>query len=111
MAYTPEQLRFAAVSRCRCGAGLAYPRDMNLRGYWECSAILLGEATPSMDHDGPYPFMFWSILSEEQKARTGGATTRPGGPIDAERLQDAPGERDVQNAGYPDALLANPKAR
>lgn len=101
MSYRPEQLCYSASCRCRCGAGLAYPRNLDVRGAWECSAILLGDAAPSLDHDGPRPFMFWSVLSEDQRARTGGLTTRPGGPIDHDRMEQVDGDRDVMAAGYP----------
>jgi hypothetical protein len=36
------------------------------------------------------PFVFWSVVSELQRSRSGGRTTRPGGRIDEERLTDAP---------------------
>jgi len=82
--------------------------DGNIRGYWECSRILLGQANPGMDHDGPYPFAFWSVISEVQKARSGGCTTRPGGIIDEERFEDVDGPRKFPD--YPDEVLANPIA-
>lgn len=108
--YTPEQLRFSARARCRCGAGLAYPLDGNLRGCWECSAVLLGEATPSLDHDGPRPFTFWEVKSEHESGDDS-TTTRPGGKIDRERTRQVDEERNVDTAGYPPELLANPEAR
>src|SRR4051794_7590767 len=42
--FTPDELIFAASSRCECGAGLAYPDGIGAWGFWDCSAILLGTA-------------------------------------------------------------------
>ena len=82
--------------------------NADIHGSWECSRILLGEASPSMDHDGPYPFAFWSIISESQRVRSGGATTRPGGLIDEERFEHVDGRRELSD--YPRELMANPRA-
>lgn len=109
MTYDPEQLRFSAAARCRCGAGLAHPMNHDVRGAWECSAILLGDAQPSLDHDGPRPFMFWEVRSESGDDTAN--TTRPGGKIDSERLTSVHDERDLGIVGYPPELLANPIAR
>ena len=41
---------YAAYTRCPCGAGMAYARDGESgkpRGWWDCSAILLGTAVPN----------------------------------------------------------------
>jgi hypothetical protein len=80
--YTDKQLRYAATARCECGAGLAYPKDepLDLRGAWDCSAILTGRAVPSGQpgskvHIEPLPFMFYEIKSEDQPSARG-ATTR-----------------------------------
>ncbi len=79
-----ERLVYAAHSRCPCGAGLAYDpcfEDENsvfvgpLSGYWDCSAILLGEANKDVQHTGQLPFAFHEILSEQQPSAMG-ATTR-----------------------------------
>lgn len=75
--FTSEELVYAAAERCCCGAGMAYPKGCGPHHWWDCSAILLGEAAPGSTHSDGMPFAFWSVLSEEQKARTGGATTRP----------------------------------
>lgn len=83
---TPEDLVYAAYSRCPCGAGLAYAPKLygtkDIRGRcWDCSDILLNRAIPkgqpgAVTHTDYLPFIFWEILSEKQpNAR--GATTRP----------------------------------
>jgi hypothetical protein len=67
-----KHLVYAAVSRCQCGAGLAYaPKD----DAWDCSAVLLGQVAPGPEHRR-YPFTFWEIKSELQPSARGG-TTRP----------------------------------
>jgi hypothetical protein len=75
----PEDLVYAATSRCPCGAGLAYVPDGET--VWDCSAILLGEAIPSgqpgsVQHTGQLPFAFYEVKSEQQPSAQG-ATTRP----------------------------------
>lgn len=76
------KLVFAATARCACGAGLAYERGADpFKGYWDCSAILLGEAIPtgepgSVQHTAKLPFIFWEIKGEGQPSADG-ATTRP----------------------------------
>lgn len=79
--FTLEELIFAALSRCSCGAGLAYPKNTGPRGAWDCSDILLGRATPkseggSQEHSEVLPFAFYEVKSEEQPSANG-ATTRP----------------------------------
>jgi hypothetical protein len=86
-ALTPDDLVYAAYSRCPCGAGLAYvpkwydePQSPAHR-CWDCSAILLDTAPHkgtegSVEHTGKLPFIFYEILSEQQPSANG-ATTRP----------------------------------
>jgi len=85
-----ERLVYAAVSRCPCGAGLAYDPAGEVGGEdgpfhkpnaWDCSAILLGTAIPkgqpgAVQHTGVLPFAFYEIKSENQPSARG-ATTRP----------------------------------
>lgn len=81
-----KHMTFAATARCPCGAGLAYDETCvqePFRGpsYWDCSAILLGDAIPSgqpgsVQHTAQLPFAFWEIKSEHQPSAAG-ATTRP----------------------------------
>lgn len=81
-----EEMTFAATARCPCGAGLAYDAACvaePFRGpsYWDCSAILLGDAIPAgqpgaATHTDRLPFAFWDIKSEHQPSARG-ATTRP----------------------------------
>ena len=77
--YTVAELVYAAVARCPCGAGIAYPRDAEPYGetaYWDCSAILTGTAGEGVKHTDKLPFMFYEIKSEYQPSAHG-ATTRP----------------------------------
>lgn len=71
------KLVYAAHSCCPCGAGLAYERSSDpFRGYWDCSAILLGTARSDVKHTAQLPFVFYEIKSELQPSAKG-ATTRP----------------------------------
>lgn len=72
-----DELRFAAFSRCECGAGLAYPKNIGIHGSWYCSAILLGDVDAiKIMHSAPLPFTFYEVKSEDQPSANG-ATTRP----------------------------------
>lgn len=85
-----ERLVYAATARCPCGAGLAYDPAGEVGGddspfhrpnAWDCSAILLGTASPkgepgSVQHTGVLPFSFYNIKPENQPSAYG-ATTRP----------------------------------
>lgn len=94
------ELIYAAFSRCPCGAGMAYPKNGDypahanrgdagpfnwpFGGWWDCSAILLGEAVEkgqpgSVEHTAVLPFAFYEIKSENQPSAKG-ATTRPEAP-------------------------------
>lgn len=74
---TPADLRYAATTRCQCGAGMAYPKNMSnpIQGAWTCSAVLLQEGSQDQ-HDDPLPFAFYEVKSEDQPS-AGGRTTRP----------------------------------
>jgi hypothetical protein len=79
--FLDDELVYAAVTRCRCGSGLAYPKEIGVHGGWYCSDILTGRATKKdnwqeVEHDDRFPFLFYSILSETQP-RAMGSTTRP----------------------------------
>lgn len=78
------KLVYAATARCPCGAGLAYDKKGEsgrpIEGYWDCSAILLGEAIPSgepgsVQHTARLPFVFYEIKGENQPSANG-TTTR-----------------------------------
>lgn len=118
---TEDDLVYAAGTRCPCGAGMAYaiakehPSGKFIHGYWDCSAILLGIADKNVKHEAQLPFAFYSVLSEEQIARTGGATTRPSGVakvrpprrsvtleefIDRYKLSNAEGSNDLWADGF-----------
>jgi len=75
-----DRLVFAAVDRCRCGAGMAYDpagdSGKPITGYWACSKILLGEAWAGEAHHRYYPFTAFELRSEHQPTAKG-ATTRP----------------------------------
>lgn len=80
-----DRLVYAAYNRCPCGAGLAYDPlgedegsvfNGPLSNYWDCSAILLGNAKKDVQHTGKLPFAFYEIKSEQQPSANG-ATTRP----------------------------------
>lgn len=62
--FTEDELRFAAKTRCPCGAGLAYPKGCGPRFYWDCSAILMGKADENVKHTDKLPFTFYEIHSE-----------------------------------------------
>jgi hypothetical protein len=77
--FKDEELVYAASSRCKCGAGFAYPEHIGMHGAWYCSH-LLKTRDPHGDHDSAMPFAFWSVRSESQIARNNGiVTTRPKG--------------------------------
>jgi hypothetical protein len=90
--FAENELRYAATSRCPCGAGLAYPaHTTDLHGAWDCSAILTGRAIPSgqegaVQHTDRLPFAFYKVKSEDQPSANG-ATTRPRSLTDAEALE------------------------
>jgi len=86
--FTLDELRFAATTRCECGAGFAYPLNIGGQGAWHCSDILLGRAIPSnqeggKSHSSSMPFAFYEVKSEDQmldsktRYRDQGYTTRP----------------------------------
>lgn len=79
--YTDEELVYAAHSRCKCGAGLAYVKGCPANHYWDCSAILKGKGVGGVDgggeHSSPKPFAFWKITSELEFNEGEGITTRP----------------------------------
>lgn len=82
-----QELVYAAVARCPCGAGLAYPEDgiypepndsvfnWPYNGYWDCSLILLRKPGKAM-HTAKLPFSTWNIKAESDPS-LGGKTTRP----------------------------------
>lgn len=79
---TDADLVYAATVRCPCGAGMAHPVDADMRGAWDCSAILKGTAARDVKHEAQLPFVFYAVKSENQPS-AGGATTRPDGAAPA----------------------------
>lgn len=74
--FTDAELVYSAGARCeKCNAGLAYPKNCGPQHQWTCSNVLKGVGTDN-GHQA-FPFAFYSIISEEQKERARGATTRP----------------------------------
>ena len=74
--FVDSELVYAAVARCDCGAGYAYPQHCGPFHYWDCSAIMKGVARTDMKHSPQYPFSFYDIKSEGQPSANG-KTTRP----------------------------------
>lgn len=79
--FTDDELRYSATARCPCGAGLAYPKGVDLRDWracsWDCADILTGRAVPGhRTHTDRLPFAFHEIKSELQPSANG-ASTRP----------------------------------
>lgn len=89
--YKIDQLRFSAIERCTCGAGLAYPpgygEEPEARA-WTCSRVLLGEVPLGAD-PAPSdlvraeaaghvvkPFPLWNVVPEGGTF-AGTDTTRP----------------------------------
>lgn len=72
--FTDEDLRYSAEVRCRCGAGLAYPKNCGPWHMWTCSVVLKGKPK-DCTHD-ELPFSGYEIKSEDQPSANG-ATTRP----------------------------------
>lgn len=69
-----KHLVYSAGARCKCGAGLAYRKNIGINGYWNCSAILKGMADISVEHTEKLPFVFYEVKSELQPNQP---TTRP----------------------------------
>ena len=79
--FSDAELVYAATTRCACGAGMAYPKNIGMHGSWHCSDILTFRAATkdsadSVGHTSPLPFSFYSVKSENQPSAFG-ATTRP----------------------------------
>lgn len=75
--YAERALVFAAYARCRtCSAGMAYHRGIGMRGAWDCSAVLTGQAADPENHEH-LPFMFYEVKSENQPSARGATTRRP----------------------------------
>lgn len=94
--FTDYELLYAAVGRCRCGAGLAYPLDHDyareLRA-WVCSRVLkeetegpayrklpFGADSVEGEHDA-FDWAFYKVREESSVNNEGGFTTRPSGTI------------------------------
>lgn len=88
--FTDDELVYAAWTRCECGAGMAYPKDIGFHGSWICSEQMTNpkrwtnydnktyKTEDGKLHSKDLPFSFWSVKSEGQPSANG-ATTRPKG--------------------------------
>lgn len=79
--YPDTELLYAATSRCKCGAGLAYPIDSEQAmkfGAWVCSRVLNGGATG--EHES-FLWAFYKVRAETSVNNDGGRTTRPAGTV------------------------------
>ena len=77
--FKPDELVFSAYTKCQCGKGLAYPKNISPFGAWYCSDILMGLASTGNEskiHDRNFPFNLYEITSEYQPSAKG-QTTRP----------------------------------
>jgi len=74
--FSEEELVYAATARCECGAGMAYPTDIDPNGAWYCSDILKGVADKTKVHSRPMAFYMYEVKSEHQSSAEG-KTTRP----------------------------------
>lgn len=103
--FKPADLIYAATQRCRCGAGLAYPRYAEPFGptaNWDCSAILTGTARTDVVHEDSLPFAFHKIKSEQQPSGNG-ASTRP--PEDTQAKIDREYEEALQAYQNANAMI------
>jgi ssDNA-binding Zn-finger/Zn-ribbon topoisomerase 1 len=95
IALKDAELLYAATSRCKCGAGLAYPMDhdraMAIRA-WVCSRVLKHEveetatrppllSTKSDGEHDAFDWAFYKIREETSIRNEGGHTTRPAGTL------------------------------
>lgn len=71
---TQNDLIYAAVKRCLCGAGLACIPDTQ---EWKCSRILLGTADMQKIHIDTIPISHYATILVENTPLAWGATTRP----------------------------------
>lgn len=75
--FDDDELIYAASKRCRCGAGMAYPKGIGMHGFWECSSLLTHRETPGeMVHTERLSFAHYEIVNEKQRSAAG-LTTRP----------------------------------
>lgn len=75
--FKPNELVFAAYTRCKCGSGIAYPKNIGVWGSWYCSDILMGKAITGKEskiHDSSFPFNMYEIKSEDQPSANGQTT-------------------------------------
>lgn len=77
--YKDDELIYSATNRCKCGAGLAYPKRSvaHMYGAWICSVVLKNPTEisgPSNLHQA-FSFSMYEIKSENQPSAKG-TTTR-----------------------------------
>lgn len=85
--YNIDDLKFSATARCKCGAGLAYPKDgsqpeadsvFKMASDWWCYKILTGTDESIPGGHQIFPFSMYEIKSEDQPSANG-LTTKPKG--------------------------------
>ena len=105
--YKPKDLIYTAHKRCRCGAGLAYPRAVKDPFYfWACAYILTndvkyrfasGTSGPfdagmiqdehGVIHDGAFSFVFSEFKNERDKSVKGQTTRKDVVTVKERRLK------------------------
>lgn len=83
--FTDDELYYSAEARCKCGSGLAYPKDCGPSHYWECAEILKGTADKNVIHTERLPFTFFDLKGEgSYKA----SSTRPRSNVNKNERDD-----------------------
>lgn len=67
--FEASELKYAAVARCPCGHGLAYPDNLGA-SYWDCAGVLMGLVDLNVQHTDKLPFAFYSVKSESAERGT-----------------------------------------
>ena len=103
--YYPEEIVYSAYKRCRCGSGLAYPRNCKDPYYfWSCAYIMTSdlkfrpiehlkgpfdagtiEDEEGVIHDGAFSFVFHEIMKETDKITTRDCTEMIPEPVKVKR--------------------------
>lgn len=106
--FTVYELSFSAFATCKCGAGLAYPDGIGMRGAWYCSAFLMGtDKKPEIKHE-VFPFAFYEIKSESQPSADGWTTRPPGTHVEIEPHYTC---RTCKHSGTWPQVLPNKRGR
>lgn len=87
--WTDGELVYSARDLCPCGHGLAYPKNCGGSHYWDCSAILKGNADKTVEHCAQLPFAFYSIKGESEHNGTTRGVFRPRPPVQPIQSENA----------------------